>query len=139
MSKTSIAGIAFVKGKVLIAKRNPTGQMGGRWEFPGGKVEQGETDEQAVVREFTEEFGIKVKVGPLVANATFRHDDELVNLHAYLIKVPHTGNIFRYHLTEHTDYEWIEIDKIQQLNFVDSDLLLYPDVKRYFISNGYVK
>ena len=43
MSKTSIACIALFKDKVLVAHRNLVGQMGGRWEFPGGKVEAGET------------------------------------------------------------------------------------------------
>ena len=62
MSKISIACIAYDGEKILIAHRNPTGQMGGRWEFPGGKVEEGETDESAIVREFREEFGVTVSV-----------------------------------------------------------------------------
>ena len=68
MSKTSIACIAFNDNKVLIAHRNPTGQMGGRWEFPGGKVEDGESEETAVAREFKEEFGVSITVGPKIAN-----------------------------------------------------------------------
>ncbi|MBQ5569226.1 MAG: NUDIX domain-containing protein, partial [Treponema sp.] len=52
MAGTSITGIALDGDRVLVAKRNPVGQMGGRWEFPGGKVESGESDAEAVVREF---------------------------------------------------------------------------------------
>ncbi len=135
MAKTSIAGIAVDGDHVLIAHRNPTGQMGGRWEFPGGKVEAGESEHDAVVREFKEEFGIRVKVGKLIASAQFRHNSDTVDLHAYLIKVPHKGKIFKYHLSEHTEYCWIKIDQIKTLNFVDSDLLLYPEVRK-FILNG---
>ncbi|MBQ1869243.1 MAG: NUDIX domain-containing protein, partial [Treponema sp.] len=74
MAGTSITGIALDGDRVLVAKRNPVGQMGGRWEFPGGKVESGESDADAVVREFKEEFGVKVKVFSNIANAHFVHN-----------------------------------------------------------------
>lgn len=131
MSKTSIACIALFKDKVLVAHRNLVGQMGGRWEFPGGKVEEGETDEQAIVREFQEEFGVCVKVGDAVASAVFVHNGTDVNLHAYRIFVPHRGIFRKYKLTEHSEYKWVTFDKIKELNFVDSDMLLYPKVREY--------
>lgn len=135
MAKTSIAGIAVDGRYVLIAHRNPIGQMGGRWEFPGGKVEEGETDSQALIREFREEFGIKIKPGKLIAQAVFEHNGSN-NLHAYSIKVPHKGNFFKYKLTEHTEYRWVDIDEIKTMNFVDSDLLLYPDVRKFVVNGG---
>ena len=133
MSKVSIACIALLNGKILVAHRNPTGQMGGRWEFPGGKVEPGETDKEAVVREINEEFGINVEVGEKIAEASFIHNEENVLLHAYRISVPHDGIEKKYILTEHTEYNWIPIEVVAKLNFVDSDLLLYPKVKSYVL------
>lgn len=130
-TKVSIACIAFDGRKVLIAHRNPTGQMGNRWEFPGGKAEEGETDEQAIVREFEEEFGVKVTVGSLIATAQFNHKGETRDLKAYEIFVPHNGMEEKYVLTEHTEYRWAELAEIPQLNFVDSDLLVYPNVAKY--------
>ncbi|MBR6078657.1 MAG: NUDIX domain-containing protein [Treponema sp.] len=135
MPKTSIAGIAVHGRKVLIAHRNPVGQMGGRWEFPGGKVEEGETDFQAIVREFGEEFGIKVRPGSMIAKAVFEHNGENL-LHAYTVRVPHRGIFFKYRLTEHTEYRWADIDEIASLDFVDSDLLIYPDVKKFVLDGG---
>ena len=134
MAKTSVAGIAFDGETVLIAHRNPTGDMGNRWEFPGGKVDGNESDAQALAREFEEEFGIKVRVGEKIAEAVFMHKGEKVNLHAYRVYVPHKGVIFKYKLTEHTEYKWVSLSAIQKLNFVDSDLLLYPDVKKYALT-----
>lgn len=135
MAKTSIACIVIDKRKILIAHRIPKGDMGSRWEFPGGKVENGENDKQAVVREFKEEFGVTVKkVDEQIATAEFRHNGELRDLHAYRTYVPHKGLFFKYKLTEHTEYRWVDIDDIKLFNFVDSDLLLYPDVKNYVIS-----
>ena len=135
MTKTSIAGIAFKGRTVLVAHRNPVGQMGGRWEFPGGKVEDGEDDSTALVREFKEEFVIKVKPGKLIAEAVFEHNGEN-NLHAYTVKVPHMGKFFKYKLTEHTEYKWVDIDEVENLSFVDSDLLIYPEVKKFILNGG---
>jgi len=131
MSKTSIACIAFDGEKILIAHRNPTGQMGNRWEFPGGKVEEGESDQEAIVREFEEEFGVKVEVGEKIAETFFLHNNQQVALHAYEITVPHDGIEKKYVLSEHTEYKWAYPAEIPTLNFVDSDLLIYPDVMKW--------
>ncbi|MBP5465791.1 MAG: (deoxy)nucleoside triphosphate pyrophosphohydrolase [Treponema sp.] len=127
----SIACIAVNGGKVLIARRNPTGQMGDRWEFPGGKLEAGERDEDAVIREFREEFGVDVRVGEKIAETAFVHDGKSVALHAYRIFVPHDGSELPYRLTEHSEYRWVVISELEQLPFVDSDMKLYPAVRRY--------
>ncbi|WP_191014595.1 (deoxy)nucleoside triphosphate pyrophosphohydrolase [Treponema zioleckii] len=133
MNKTSIACIAFDEKKILIAHRNPVGQMGGRWEFPGGKVEEGETDEQAVVREFQEEFGVTVQVEKRIAETNFKHNNERVDLHAYLVKLPHNGIEKKFKLTEHSEYRWAELAEIPTLNFVDSDLMIYPQIAKYLV------
>lgn len=127
----SIACIAIQGGKVLIAHRAPTGQMGGRWEFPGGKLEEGESDAEAVVREFREEFGVDVTVGEKIAETIFVHNGKDVSLHAYRVFVPHDGLETPYVLTEHTGYRWAGIGEVEGLSFVDSDLKLYPAVRHY--------
>ena len=131
MARTSIACIAFDGKKVLIAHRNPTGQMGNRWEFPGGKVEDGEGEREGLVREFEEEFGVTVQVGELIATAQFKHNGEVRDLHAYRVYVPHNGLAEKYVLTEHTEYRWAEMAEIPELPFVDSDMLIYPQVVKY--------
>ena len=131
MAHTSIACIAFDGKKVLIAHRNPTGQMGGRWEFPGGKVEEGESEKEGLIREFREEFGVTVTVGDMIASSQFKHNGELRDLHAYRIYVPHNGIEKKYVLTEHTEYRWANMAEIPELAFVDSDMLIYPQVAKY--------
>lgn len=138
MDKVSIACIAYENNCIFIARRNPTGDMGGRWEFPGGKLEQGESDEQAVIREMKEEFGIDVSVGEKIAEGTFMHRGNTCLLHAYRIMLPHDGRTERFMLTEHTGYDWVEPDVIPSLDFVDSDLFIYPQVVSYInsLKNG---
>lgn len=131
MANVSIACIALWKDKVLVAHRNPVGQMGSRWEFPGGKVEEGEDEKEGLVREFKEEFGVKVRCGQLIAQDEFEHNGQKRQLHAYRIFVPHKGLIFKYRLTEHTEYKWVTFDEIQKLEFVDSDLKIYDKVRAY--------
>lgn len=129
--KKSIACIAFENNKVLIAHRNPTGQMGNRWEFPGGKVEDGEDEKVSIVREMNEEFGITVDVVSKITTGSFFHNGKESLLEVYLIKVPHCGIEQKYILTEHTEYKWVDINDIPKDNFVDSDLGIYADVKKY--------
>lgn len=74
------AGIIFKNGKLLIARRRQTDHMGGLWEFPGGKRNQGETFEACLERELLEELGIKVKVGDLLWSMTHDYPDLRVHL-----------------------------------------------------------
>lgn len=137
--KKSVACIACLNDKVLIAHRNPTGQMASRFEFPGGKVDEGESEEQAIKREMSEEFGIEVSVSEKITTGHFVHNEKESSLEVYLIKVPHDGMTEKYKLTEHTDYKWVSIDDIPVDNFVDSDLSIYPEVKKYLKTNGFCK
>lgn len=132
----SVACIVLSGGRLLIAHRNPVGQMGGRWEFPGGKREPGEDDVTAVVREFREEFGVDVKVGSKIAETVFVHNGKDIALHAYRVFVPHDGTDIPYSLSEHTEYRWAFLDELGKLPFVDSDMKLYPAVRQYIEAVG---
>ena len=127
----SIACIDYRDGKIFIAKRQMTGDMGGRWEFPGGKIEEGEDLETAVIREMQEEFGVTVSVGRKITTGTFTHRDKPCTLDVLEVHFPHDGMTERFVLTEHTDYNWVAIDEIPKLNFVDSDLSVYEAVKKW--------
>ena len=107
------------------------GDMGGRWEFPGGKIEEGEDLQQAVVREMQEEFGVTVSVGKKITSGTFTHRNKPCTLDVLSIHFPHDGMKERFILTEHTDYRWADLAEIPALNFVDSDLSVYADVKKW--------
>ena len=127
----SIACIDYRNGKIFIAKRQMVGDMGGRWEFPGGKIEEGEDLETAVIREMQEEFGVTVSVGQKITSGTFTHRNKPCTLDVLAIHFPHDGMKKRFILTEHTDYRWADLNEIPDLNFVDSDLSVYDDVKKW--------
>ena len=131
MSKQSIAGIIVVDDLVFIGKRLPKGQMANRWEFPGGKVEEGESHKDALVREFEEEFMIEIEVGERIAKAEFQHNDEKVELFAYEVFIKDLDNI-SWVLSEHSDINWVTFDQISSLDFVDSDLLLLTQIRNHY-------
>ncbi len=127
----SIACIDYRNGNVFIAKRQLSGDMGGRWEFPGGKIEAGEDLQSAVIREMKEEFGVTVSVGRKITSGSFIHKGKSCSLDVLEVFFPHDGIEKRFELTEHTDYKWVALDSIPELNFVDSDLSIYNDVKKW--------
>lgn len=124
----SVACIDYRNGKVFIAKRQNVGDMGGRWEFPGGKVDAGEDAAETIKREMMEEFSVEVEVLEKITSTTFYHKEKECFLDAYFVKLAEDGMTRKFILTEHTDYRWADITEIPSLNFVDSDLKIYPAV-----------
>jgi 8-oxo-dGTP diphosphatase len=121
----SVAGILVCLDKVFIAKRGPTGSFGGRWEFPGGKVEAGESDEAAIAREFIEEFGVQARALALLGEVVFPHRGVDRALAAWLIELP---PFVRPRLIEHEEIAWASADELEGLDLVDSDRDLLPYV-----------
>lgn len=76
-----VCGVVVDGDRVLLVQRPPGGRHGGMWEFPGGKVEAGETHAQALARELEEELGIVADVGSGVAEA----EDDVIRLVAYRV------------------------------------------------------
>src|ERR1041384_7980930 len=74
------AALIFHNGKLLITQRRPDDHLPNLWEFPGGKVEPGETFKHCLAREIREELGIEIKVGQLVEDLTHSYPDKTVRL-----------------------------------------------------------
>ena len=94
--KTVVAALIEKDGKYLIAQRKAGSALGGLWEFPGGKVEAGESDTEALEREILEEFNTVVTVGKLLATAPI---DEGTTLKLYACKHYLGG----YHAKDHDE------------------------------------
>ena len=126
----SIACIDYRDGKLLIAKRKSGGDMGERWEFPGGKIEEGEDFAQAINREMQEEFGCRVKIFEQLAKADFVHNGKNCTVNAFRVEFENDGTEKPFVLTEHTQTQWVSPDQILSRHFVDSDLSLFPQIKQ---------
>jgi 8-oxo-dGTP diphosphatase len=119
----SVAGILVHRGKVFVAKRGSSGSFQGRWEFPGGKVEEGESDEAAIAREYGEEFGIEARALRCIGESVFLHKGEDRVLAAWLIDM---APFCRPKLLEHDEVAWADPESLVSLDLVDSDRKLLP-------------
>ena len=123
MAKKSIkvAGVAIIdqdKNKVLAGKRNADRLVGGMWEFPGGKIEKGETPQEAAKRELKEEFHDEVQIGPqLDETVSYEYDFGIVKLTVFFAKLL-TNN---FDLVAHSEVEWLSADEVQKLNWAPAD------------------
>ena len=105
----------IVRGKeVLIAQRPSNVHLGGFWEFPGGKLRDGESGKQALRREVAEELGIAIEVGPLIHRKKFRYPDRTVFLDFYRC-VP--GADARPRALEVQQWVWAPIESLGNYNF----------------------
>lgn len=113
-----IVGAAIVAdGRVLACERAEPPEMAGRWEFPGGKVEPGEQDEAALIRECQEELGVTVKVGRRIGQ-----DVVLGNGRALLrVWVVQLANGDRPQALEHAELRWLGADELDTVPWLPAD------------------
>jgi 8-oxo-dGTP diphosphatase len=74
------------KGRVLIAERPPGRHLAGRWEFPGGKIDAGETEEQALSRELAEELGVALRRGRALLRLIHDYDDRRIDISMWVVE-----------------------------------------------------
>ena len=113
-----VAAVLFRGEKFFIGRRPETKRLGGLWEFPGGKVEAGETEKAAQVRECREELGVEVRVGKRFMRLRHAYPDGEVSLTLYFASVEE-GEI---KLKEHTDGRFISAKEIGAYAFCPADL-----------------
>lgn len=82
-----VCALADQEGKLLLTRRAPGQALAGQWEFPGGKVEPGETSEQALVRELEEELGVRAEVGPRVGFGSVESDGRIIVLEGRRVRL----------------------------------------------------
>ena len=104
-------------GKILLARRKAGKHMGNRWEFPGGKVQAGESPEQALGRELAEELGIETRIGSYLGSARFT--DGSVDLEILLYRAEHLSGTLT--LREHEAIAWVDPGDLESYDLADSD------------------
>ena len=113
-----VAALIWAGNRFMICQRPANKARGLLWEFVGGKVEPGETREQALIRECREELGVTVSVGPVFQEVTHTYPDLTVHLtlfHASIAQgIPQA--------LEHNDIRWIQVEEIPNYTFCPADV-----------------
>ena len=112
-----VAAIIKKKGSYFIAQRNKEKYMGLKWEFPGGKVDPGETLSEALSREIHEELNINIRVHEKLAQEKYKDNEINIVLHYFLCSII-DGTI---KLNEHEAMEWVEKKDFGKYDFVEGD------------------
>ena len=110
------------QGRLFVAQRPPWKKFGLLWEFPGGKVEPGESLEQSLIREIKEELCLDINVRGLFKRICQEEPGLAIDLHAYWCEI--RGGTLR--LSEHVAFMWAHVSELKQMNFTKADRLLIP-------------
>jgi 8-oxo-dGTP diphosphatase len=112
-------------GGFLIARRSAGRHLARRWEFPGGKVEPGESEVEALERELLEELAIRVEIVERLTSVEHSYPDRSLRLIAYRCTIvdgePYAG--------EHEELRWIAIDEVCQYDFPEADLPILAEYR----------
>lgn len=111
------AAIFVIDGMLLIAKRKTTARLPNLWEFPGGKVEPGETLEACLIRELKEEFDIDITVGEYIGSNIHTYDFGTIELMVY--RTFWEKGDFR--LIDHEEIRWVFPHELEQFDFAPAD------------------
>ena len=111
------AAIIEQEGRVLIAKRRPGKHMGSRWEFPGGKIEPGESPEESLARELLEELGVQARIGEFLCSCSYEGDGVSLELLVYRARI--ISGMPR--LLEHQEIHWVRPEDLLSYDLADSD------------------
>lgn len=122
-----VAALIWKGDKILICQRPKNKACGLLWEFVGGKVEIGESKEQALKRECMEELGITVSVGDVFTEVTHKYPD--VTVHLTLFNATITGGVLQ--KLEHNDVKWITPSEMPNYSFCPAD----KDILEKIINN----
>ena len=122
-----VAAVVRRDGRILVTRRHGHAERGGQWEFPGGKVEAGEQEPDALVREIREELDCAVEVGELIARTAHRYPDLEVELAFYACTLP-AGEEPR--LVGAAAMEWAAPASLAAYDFCEADLPVLPVIAR---------
>jgi 8-oxo-dGTP diphosphatase len=127
---TVVAAIIKFDDKILCVQRakNKLSYISEKYEFPGGKIEAGETNEAALRRELSEELNIVADIQSLFITVVHNYPDFELTMHSYICKV----DMEEITLNEHIDSKWLTVDQLHSLDWAAADI---PVVNK-IVANG---
>ena len=121
-----VAALIWGKNRFMICQRPAHKARGSLWEFVGGKVEPGESKEEALIRECREELGVTVKVGDVFMEVTHQYPD--ITVHLTLFSASIREGVPQ--KLEHQDIRWITAEEIGKFSFCPADTEILEKLKK---------
>lgn len=120
-----VAAIIQKDNKILATKRG-YGEFENMWEFPGGKIEIGETREIALKREIKEELDADIKIDRLIITVEYTYPNFHLIMHCYLCTLENG----EFNLLEHNDARWLELDDLLSVDWLPADIDVIEEIIR---------
>ena len=120
-----VAAIIAEKGRIFATQRG-YGEFKDGWEFPGGKIEEGETPQQALVREIKEELDTEVEVGDLLGTVEYDYPTFHLSMQCFLCKIK-SGSL---NLKEHEAARWLAEDELDSVDWLPADIEVLDWIRR---------
>lgn len=120
-----VAAIIAEKGRIFATQRG-YGEFKDGWEFPGGKIEEGETPQQALVREIQEELDTEVEVGDLLGTVEYDYPTFHLSMQCFLCRIK-SG---RLNLKEHEAARWLAEDELDGVDWLPADIEVLEWIRR---------
>ena len=111
---------------VIFATQRGYGDFKGGWEFPGGKIEEGETPEKALVREIQEELKTEILVGGLIETIEYDYPEFHLSMDCFWAEII-SGNLV---LTEHEAAKWLTKEELDSVEWLPADISLLEKIKK---------
>ena len=121
-----VAAIIIENGKVFATQRG-YGEFKDGWEFPGGKIEPGETPEEAIVREIKEELDTEVEVIELLDTVEYDYPNFHLSMGCFICKIK-SGDLV---LKEHEAAKWLTKDTLGSVEWLPADMGLVREIEKY--------
>jgi len=111
------------QNQIFCARRKAFGELASKWEFPGGKIEPGETHQEALIREIKEELELDVIVNDFLMTVTYKYSTFHLTMHTYYCDIIKGTMV----LNEHSEFKWVSANKLELLDWAEADI---PIVKK---------
>lgn len=126
-------GIILKDTKVLVTQRGEKMQLPLKWEFPGGKIEANETEDECLHRELKEELGVEIEILEKLESKPFHYEKFSINLIPFVANYI-SGEIM---LHEHKDFKWLTREELNGLDWAAADIpVLEAFLKLYYVTRG---
>ena len=122
--------IIIQNNKVLAVQRGANMKMAGKWEFPGGKLEEGETPSQCIVREILEELSMNIQVEEEWPSTIHQYNDFKIELIPLQCNSVQTSPI----LKEHQDFRWLDSESLFWVDWAEADIPIRDKVAKLLLS-----
>ena len=121
-----VAAVIRDNGQIFICRRNPNKELAGKWEFPGGKVEPGETDQDALAREIKEELGVAIVVEDFIIESNMPRGLGSINMFTYFARLQGARPVSS---TDHDLIEWVDDQELQFFDWADLDIPVIQSIR----------